>query len=70
MRFRLCKKNKPWEDFTWIEREYQVPCQDFTILEDRVEVIVGADCEMFADDWELLGVGEVDNRRVGGHVNN
>lgn len=52
---------------TGIEGEDQVSSKDLAILEDRVEVLVGLDGEMFANNWELMRVSEVDNRGVGRH---
>lgn len=52
---------------TGIEGEDQVSNKDLAILKDRVEVLVGLGREMFANNWELVRVSEVDNRCVGRH---
>lgn len=65
--------NSSWGDakiremLTGIEGEEQVSGKDLAILEDRVEVPVGLDREMFANNWELVRVSEVDNGGVGRH---
>lgn len=52
---------------TWIERKDQVPGEDFSILENGLEVLDSSCGKMLTHDRETCGVLEVDDRGIGWH---